>query len=169
MFRIRKGQPGNPQLPGKLPCQEVFIPGYEKQIKPGLLPVAQEKIFTDHRTKLLIHIHTVFHCHCRIMVNTVKGYAQRVQKVVGMHLFFLPPGFIHGPAFLHFHFILLFLPFTVWNSYLPPIILLHRTEKVMETSPAASVAFWENLLHLSSNNLFQCRFSLFRHRLDPFL
>lgn len=63
-------------------CLELLISRYHQKVKCCLLPVAQKQILADHCAERFVDIRTLFHRHCRLMINPLIFDIQFVQKIV---------------------------------------------------------------------------------------
>ena len=82
----------------KLFCLKFLIPWHHQEIKPGLLPVAQEEIFTDRSIKNLVDRLTVLHRHGCFVVDPLIINLQLIQKIISPDLLFQSPDRIFRPS-----------------------------------------------------------------------
>ena len=99
-FCLSKGQAGASNLLGQGGCLKLFLTGKEKKIKGSFLGIAQKQVFAHGGSQNFIHLSAGFNGGKGVVIYTLVGNIQGIQKVIGSQFLGKASGGIGGPPLL---------------------------------------------------------------------
>lgn len=97
-FRFSKGQAGASNLLGQGGCLKLFLTGKEKKIKGSFLGIAQKQVFAHGGSQNFIHLSAGFNGGKGVVIYTLVGNMQGIQKVIGSQFLGKASGGIGGAS-----------------------------------------------------------------------
>lgn len=94
IFRSGEGKSGAADLSGKSGSFEFFVAGHHKQVKVGLLRIAEKQIFADFNIETLVYIVAGFNRRSGIVIQTPEWNSELIQKIIGTDFFGKAAGLI---------------------------------------------------------------------------
>ena len=84
ILRLCKGKSGRTYLCRQILCLEWLVTRHQKQIKVCFLSIAKEQVLADCSSisKCSIDLFTSFHCHCRLVINSLVFHAKLVEEII---------------------------------------------------------------------------------------